>query len=68
MIMDISAFKPTIVYTIATGVAASRINDHVHWPSDVVAGALIGRAVGRGIVARHVAIGPAKHGVSVLIH
>ncbi len=44
---------PTIVYTIATSVAASRLNDHVHWPSDVVAGALIGRAVAKGIVFRH---------------
>ena len=57
---------PTIVYTVATGVAMSRVNDHVHWPSDVVAGALIGRAVGRGIVGRHVTIVPAKHGL--LIH
>lgn len=44
---------PTIVYTLATGVAASRVNDHVHFPSDVVAGALIGHAVAKGIVARH---------------
>jgi hypothetical protein len=44
---------PTIVYTVATGVAMSRLHDHVHWPSDVVAGALIGRAVAKGIVFRH---------------
>ncbi len=44
---------PTIVYTIATGVAVSRVNDHVHFPSDVVAGALIGHAVAKGILARH---------------
>jgi hypothetical protein len=44
---------PTIVYTIASGVAVSRVNDHVHFPSDVLAGALIGRAVGKGILARH---------------
>jgi undecaprenyl-diphosphatase len=44
---------PTIVYTLASGVAASRVNDHVHFPSDVVAGALIGHAVAKGIVARH---------------
>lgn len=44
---------PTIVYTIASGVAASRVNDHVHFPSDVVAGALIGHAVAKGILARH---------------
>jgi len=44
---------PTIVYTIATGVAVSRVNDHVHFPSDVLAGALIGHTVAKGIVARH---------------
>jgi undecaprenyl-diphosphatase len=44
---------PTIVYTIASGVAVSRVNDHVHFPSDVVDGALIGHAVAKGIVARH---------------
>jgi membrane-associated phospholipid phosphatase len=58
---------PTVVYTLASGVAASRINDHVHWPSDVIAGALIGRAVGRGIVARHVTVIPTKRGIAVLI-
>jgi membrane-associated phospholipid phosphatase len=44
---------PTIVYGIATGVAFSRVNDRAHFPSDVVAGALIGHAAARGIVARH---------------
>jgi hypothetical protein len=44
---------PTIVYTIATGVAVSRVNDHVHFPSDVLVGALIGHTVAKGIVARH---------------
>jgi len=44
---------PTIAYTLATGVAASRMNDHVHYTSDVIAGAAIGTAVGRSIVARH---------------
>jgi PAP2 superfamily protein len=45
---------PTIVYTIASGVAVSRVNDHVHFPADVLAGALIGHAVAKGILARHV--------------
>jgi len=45
---------PTIVYTVASGVAVSRVNDHVHFPSDVLAGALIGHAVAKGILARHV--------------
>jgi membrane-associated phospholipid phosphatase len=44
---------PTIVYTIASGVAFSRVNDRAHFPSDVLAGALIGRAVAKGIIARH---------------
>ena len=59
---------PTIVYTIATGVAASRINDRAHWPSDVIAGALIGRAVAKGIVGRHLAIVPSKRGIAVIVH
>jgi membrane-associated phospholipid phosphatase len=44
---------PTIVYTMATGVSISRVNDRAHFPSDVLAGALIGRAVAKSIVARH---------------
>lgn len=44
---------PTIAYTLATGVAASRMNDNVHFASDVIAGAAIGTAMGRSIVARH---------------
>jgi membrane-associated phospholipid phosphatase len=44
---------PTIVYGMAAGVAFSRVNDRAHFPSDVVAGALIGHAAARGIVARH---------------
>ncbi len=44
---------PTIAYTLATGVAFSRVNDRAHFPSDVLAGALIGQAVARGIVAHH---------------
>jgi membrane-associated phospholipid phosphatase len=47
---------PTIVYTLATGVAFSRVNDRAHFPSDVVAGALIGRAVARGLVAHHMRV------------
>jgi PAP2 superfamily protein len=45
---------PWIAYTIAGAVAYSRVNDRAHWPSDVVAGALIGRAVAKGITYRHI--------------
>ena len=44
---------PTIVYSIATGVAFARVNDRAHFPSDVLAGALIGHAVARSVVYRH---------------
>jgi membrane-associated phospholipid phosphatase len=45
---------PTIVYSIAGGVAMSRVNDRAHFVSDVLAGALIGRAIAKGVVVRHV--------------
>ncbi|GAC1400407.1 MAG: hypothetical protein NVSMB68_15370 [Thermoanaerobaculia bacterium] len=44
---------PAIVYSIASGVAVSRVNDRAHFASDVLAGALIGRAVAKGVIARH---------------
>ena len=44
---------PSIVYTLASGVAFARVNDRAHFPSDVLAGALIGRAVAKGLLARH---------------
>jgi membrane-associated phospholipid phosphatase len=50
---------PVLVYTMATGVAMSRVNDRAHFPSDVLAGALIGRAVAKGITARHRRFAPA---------
>lgn len=44
---------PTASYTLASLVAYSRVNDAQHFPADVVAGGLIGAAVGRFIVHRH---------------
>lgn len=44
---------PTIAYTLATAVAVARVHDNVHYTSDVFAGAVIGTAVGRSLVARH---------------
>jgi hypothetical protein len=43
---------PTLVYTMASGVAVARVHDRAHFASDVLAGALIGRAVAKGVVAR----------------
>ena len=40
---DINRTWATVgLYTVATGVAWSRLNDNVHWLSDVTAGALVG--------------------------
>ena len=63
---------PTIAYTLATSVAIARVNDRVHFPSDVVAGALIGRAVAKAITTRHralkhVMIVPARDGWAVAV-
>jgi hypothetical protein len=44
---------PTVAYTVASSVAFSRMNDNVHWASDVFAGAVIGTATGKLIVHRH---------------
>ncbi|MFN8652457.1 MAG: phosphatase PAP2 family protein [Gemmatimonadales bacterium] len=62
------------MYTLATGVAWSRMNDNKHWLSDVVAGAAIGITSvklmnGRwrvfGISAPKVLLGPGAVGVSL---
>jgi membrane-associated phospholipid phosphatase len=68
---------PAVAYTLATGVAVSRMNDDVHFASDVLAGAAIGTAIGRGVVARHrpgaekrafaVDIMPLRGGVAVFV-
>lgn len=44
---------PAIAYAAATVVAFDRVNDHVHFPSDVFAGAVLGTATGRFLVSRH---------------
>lgn len=68
---------PTIAYTLATGVAVSRVHDDVHFASDVLAGAAIGTAIGRAVVARRrpaakkraftVDIMPLRSGVAVFV-
>ena len=44
---------PVVAYGAAALVAFDRVNDRVHFPSDVAAGAILGTAVGRFIVNRH---------------
>ena len=44
---------PALAYGAATIVAMDRVNGHVHFASDVVAGAILGTAVGRFIVRKH---------------
>ncbi|HWC64985.1 MAG TPA: phosphatase PAP2 family protein, partial [Thermoanaerobaculia bacterium] len=44
---------PTIAYTLASVVAFDRVNDNVHFASDVFAGAVFGTVVGRYIVHKH---------------
>lgn len=44
---------PTVAYAAATIVAMDRVNNRVHFASDVVAGALFGSATGHFIVHRH---------------
>ncbi|HEY2325169.1 MAG TPA: phosphatase PAP2 family protein [Thermoanaerobaculia bacterium] len=49
---------PAIAYTLATTIAFARVYDRAHFPSDVVAGALIGHAVAKSIVHNHVTVVP----------
>ena len=51
---------PVIAYALATSVALARVHDNVHFPADVVAGALIGRAV-----AKSITVVPVRRGVVV---
>jgi len=44
---------PAIAYFGATVVAMDRVNDEAHFASDVVAGGLLGTAIGRFLVNRH---------------
>jgi len=44
---------PTVAYTLASLVAFDRVNDHVHFASDVFAGAVFGTVVGKYIVHKH---------------
>jgi len=51
---------PTVSYTVASLVAVSRVYQQAHFPSDVLAGAVFGTAVGRFVVGRHQPARPAE--------
>jgi hypothetical protein len=57
---------PVIAYALATTVALARVHENVHFPADVVAGALIGRATAKAITAghTHLTIIPVRRGVA----
>jgi len=59
--------KPAVpIIALATSVAVARVHENVHFPADVVAGALIGRATAKAITAghAHVTIIPVRRGVA----
>ena len=69
---------PTLAYAGACLVAYDRVNDRAHFPSDVVAGAALGIAVGRFVVHRHqpepagnppmeLQVVPVRHGAGLLL-
>jgi membrane-associated phospholipid phosphatase len=70
---------PGIAYTLATLVAADRVNVQAHFVSDVFAGAVLGTVTGRWLVHHHegeaaagppgaeIDIEPAAHGVAARI-
>jgi hypothetical protein len=62
---DDTPLVPAIAYTFATSVAIARVYDRAHFPSDVVAGALIGRAVAKSIVHNHVTVIPGHRALAV---
>jgi membrane-associated phospholipid phosphatase len=56
---------PVIAYGAASLVAYDRVNDHVHFASDVAAGAILGATIGRFIVRRHMQAQAPKQGTEI---
>jgi membrane-associated phospholipid phosphatase len=56
-----------VAYTLATSIAFARVYDKAHFPSDVVAGALIGHAMAKSIVHNHVTVIPEHRALAVRV-
>jgi membrane-associated phospholipid phosphatase len=48
-----TVWVPALSYTVATGVALSRVTESKHWLSDVLVGGALGAVVGRLVVRDH---------------
>jgi membrane-associated phospholipid phosphatase len=48
-----NAVVPPLVYGLSTLIAAGRVYNNAHWPSDVFLGSVIGYVTGKTIVATH---------------
>jgi len=68
---DDSRWVPALAYGLATSVAIARVHDRVHFASDVLAGGMIGHAIGRSITLNHVrakvAVVPTGNGIAAKI-
>lgn len=58
---------PTVSYTVASLVTVSRVYQQAHFPSDVLAGAVLGTSVGRFVVGRHRPIPPGEGKVELTV-
>jgi hypothetical protein len=57
---DEYSFVPPLAYLVAALVAFSRVNDNVHWASDVILGSAVGHFTAAAIAARHGVDRPSK--------
>ncbi len=48
-----TVWVPVLSYTVATGVALSRVTESKHWLSDVLVGGVLGHLIGRLVVRNH---------------
>jgi membrane-associated phospholipid phosphatase len=48
-----SVWVPIVAYTVATGVALSRVTENKHWLSDSLVGSFLGHVIGRLVVRNH---------------